>query len=316
MREYYKELVYGILFCLLFTGCVLLCWHVRWLEHMSRLMRRGKEEMDEAARKRLLENRKQLSELQKRYSLWYHIEQELHYSGIKRRLPFLTAELWVAVHILAAALLLLVLFAGFGWKRALGALAVLAAAEYLVIQICKMRAFRSVNANLIKFLDFLGNYSISAGELTGIFTQISKYMDEPLRSALDECSYEAQTTGDAGMALLSMAEQIEHPKFKELVRNMEISVRYCADFTHLVNSSRRMMREYLRLGEERRAMLREAVINMLLLLAMSAFALVIVDGLLETSVWVLLLKTLPGRIALGTVALILLLFVRKLSERR
>lgn len=316
MRAYYRELVYGIIFCLLCAGCGMLCFGMRWLERVSRLMRRGKEEMDEAARRRLLENRKQLSALQQRHSFWYRIEQELQYSGIRRRLPFLTAELWTAAHVLAAALLSVVLFAGGGWKGALVGLAAFAAVEYGILQICKMRAFRSVNGSLIKFLDFLGNYSITAGELTGVFAQISKYLEEPLRSALDECSFEAQTTGDAGLALLSMAEKIEHPKFKELARNMEISVRYCADFTHLVNSSRRMMREYLRLGEERRAMLREAVINMLLLLAMSAAALAIVDGLIEASVWKLLVETLPGRIALGTVMFILLLFVRKLSERR
>ncbi len=170
---------------------------------------------------------------------------------------------------------------------------------------------RSVNNNLLKFLDFLGNYSITAGELTGIFPQISKYVDEPLRTVLDQCSYEAQTTGDVSLALMSMAEKIEHPKFKELVRNMEISVRYCADFTMLVNSSRRNIREYLRMCGERRSLMREAFINMALLLAMSAVTLTVVDGLIETSVWRLLWVTWPGRTALGLTAFILLLFAGK-----
>lgn len=316
MREYYNILIYAVIFMLLLCGCGLLCFRVRWLKLIGRLLQKGGQELDEAARRRLLESRRQLMTLQKKYSFWYRMEQELHYSGWKRRLPFLTAELWMAGSLFGSAVLAMVLLAVFSWKTMLFGVVGFWSAEYLILQFCKMRAFRSVNANLIKFLDFLGNYSITAGELTGIFTQISKYVEEPLHSALDECGYEAQTTGDTGMALLSMAEKIEHPKFKELVRNMEISVRYCADFTLLVNSSRRIMREYLRMGEERRSMLREAVINMLLLLILSVFALAVVDGLLETSVWALLWNTIPGRIALGVVAVILLLFMRRLSERR
>lgn len=316
MKESYRLGIYVLIFFLLLLSCVLFCISHRWLELARRLMQRSKTEMDEAARRRLLENRRQLLTLQREHSVWHRIEQELNYSGWKRRLPFMTPEVWVAANVFVTAVLTLTLLAGFGWKEALLGVSLFWGMEYVFFYICKLRAFQSVNTNLIKFLDFLGNYSITAGELTGIFTQISKYVEEPLKSALDECSYEAQTTGDTGLALLVMAEKIEHPRFKELVRNMEISVRYCADFSVLVNSSRKSLREYLRLGEERRSMLREAVINMSLLLMMSCFTLMIVDGLIEISIWKLLWETFPGRLALGGVGFILLLFVKKLAERR
>ena len=47
---------------------------------------------------------------------------------------------------------------------------------------------------------------------------------------------------------------------------------------------------------------------MVLLLGMSVFALVTVNGLLGVSVWTILLHTWPGKIAMGIVGLILLLF--------
>jgi len=116
------------------------------------------------------------------------------------------------------------------------------------------------------------------------------------------------------MALLTMAEKVEHPQFKELARNMEVSVRYCADFTAFVDSSRRSVREYLRLGEERKGMLREAVINMALLLGMSVFALVTVDKLLEVSIWRILFHTVPGYIVLGILVFIMLLLTGQLYK--
>ena len=145
--------------------------------------------------------------------------------------------------------------------------------------------------------------------MISVFGQISKFMDEPLQSALEQCCVEAQTTGDVGMALLSMAERIEHPQFKELVRNIEVSSRYSADFSVLVQFSRRSMREYLKSVRERKSLLREAGINMTLLLGMSVFALVTVNGLLETSVWSILFTSIPGRVALGIVGGIAFLFL-------
>ena len=311
-----QKLMYAGILILLLLGFVLFFAGAGWLQMAENLMRRSKAEMDEAARKRLLENRRQLLTLQRKYSFWYRMEQQLNYSGLKRRIPFLTVEIWLVINILCMAAIAVVMLAVSGWCEMFVGILLFLIWEYLFLFICKVRAFRSVNANLIKFLDFLGTYSITAGELTGIFAQISKYMEEPLKTVLEECSYEASTTGDSSLALLSMAEKIEHPKFKELARNMEISVRYCADFSLLVQSSRRSMRDYLRLSGERRGLLRESVINMLLLLGMSVFALLVVDGLLETSIWVILFQTIPGRIAVGVVGFIVALFVGKLAERR
>ena len=136
-------------------------------------------------------------------------------------------------------------------------------------------------------------------------------IEEPLKGVMEECAYEAQMTGNSSTALLAMAEKVEHPKFKELARNLEISIRYMADLTTLVDSSRRSVREYLRTEEERKGMLREAAINMGLLAAMSVFALMTVDRLIDVSVWKIVTDTLPGHLALGIYGIIFGLFLRK-----
>ena len=181
-------------------------------------------------------------------------------------------------------------------------------AEGAVIILGKAAEMRAVGENLMKLLDFLGNYSVTSGDVISVFGQVGKYVEEPLQSALEQCCVEAQTTGDVGLALLSMADKIEHPQFKELVRNIEVSSRYSADFSVLVAFSRRSVREYLKNCRERKNLLREAAINMVLLLGMSVFAMVTVNGLLEVSVWTIATGTIPGRIAIGIVIGIALLF--------
>lgn len=292
----------------LWLGFFLTFYHFGRLRALRRLLQKTRSSMEDAARKRLLSARSNLSRLQREEGVWFFLERQLCHSGLKRRFPFLGAEGFVLASVLAGTVLFVLgsLLGGIFWGCVcMGMLAML---EVLAITLGKAMEMRAVNENLMKFLDFLGNYGVMAGDVISVFEQIGKFMDEPIRSALEECCVEAQTTGDVGMALLSMADKIEHPQFQELLRNIEVSSRYSADFVTLVNFSRRSMREYLRSNRERKSLLREASINMLLLLGMSAFALVTVNGLLDADVWAMLVETIVGRIALGVVATILLLF--------
>lgn len=299
-------MIAGILLFLCLTAGFLFLF--LWLAGESILrnaVRRTYDSMDAAARRRTQENRKIRNLLEERKGLLYRVEQNLIYSGLARRFPFLTPELYIVSNLgLSAGVYFLLLLVSGSWIAGVGGIAVFQAAWYLVLSFLKGRNYGRVNDNLMKFLDFLGNYSVTAGEVTGIFNQISKYLDEPLRSVLDECFYEAQTCGDTSLALLTMARKIEHPRFKELVRNIEISARYSADFTALVRNSRRAVREHMRTRQERKSMVNEAMVNMLILGVMAVFILMMVGQLIDASIWDILLHTLPGRICLAVILLI------------
>ena len=303
-----------IIFVCLFTGFWLLFYKIARLRVLERLYRHTQNSMEAATRQRLLANRSNLQRLHQENSLWYFLERELNYCGIKQIFPGVTVEMWLIGNLLLLTVVYVTL--GILWNLRMATIfaALLIGAEWLLHMALKARMLRLVNRNLIKFLDFLGNYSVTAGEVTGVFNQISRYMEEPLKSVLDECYMEAQTTGDVGMALLSMADKIEHPKFKELVQNIEISSRYCADFKLLVTASRRSVREYLRMREEKKSLLREAFVNMALLLIMSGVVLVTVEHLIGIPIWQLLTRTLPGKSALFIVGFILFLFGRQVCR--
>lgn len=296
--------VFGSLFC----GFFLLFHETKVFLRLNTLLKKTRSDMDASARQRTLESRKRLMTLQEEHSVLCFLEKQLQYSGLRQQFPWLTAEWWIVGNLVAVGMVFVVIMSIFGIVQAAIAGLLLLLAEMGVVRSFRTRNLKKVNENLLKLLDFLGNYSITAGEVTSVLGQVSRYMEEPIRSALETCCIEAKTTGDTGLALLSMAEYIEHPKFKELARNMEISVRYCADFSAMVSSSRRSMREYLRVLQERKGMLREAFINMAILLGMSLVVLAVVGNLIAFPIWIFLWESLPGRIALGTVLFILCLF--------
>ncbi len=304
----------GVLFLTLFLGFWFLFSEIRLVDHMAELMRKTRWDMDAAARQRALESRRNLLVLQQEHTLLYGLERELDYSGLRLRFPGLTSELWILGSLAAAACLFLFLSMSLGlWAAVIGNGALLAG-EFLILRCLRTANLRAVNEHLMKLLDFLGNYSITAGDVAGIFHQVSRYMEEPIKSALDSCYYEAQITGDTALALRSMAEKIEHPKFKELARNMEVSLRYCADFTALVAGSRRSLREYLRLSQDRMGMLREALVKMVLLLGLSMVVLAAVGRMVQLSGLQILTGTVPGRIGLGVIGIIILLYIGQLQK--
>lgn len=308
MSDYMKIL----LLTELMAGFAALFLWVRQESILHQLWHRAYDSLETAAARRVQDNRRSLQLLHGKKSFLQRMEQRLLYSGISVRFPFLTPELWILANLAAGtAAYFLTLLMGASWLRALLAAGGLWVAVWTVVNYCIGRSYNATDENLMKFLDFLGNYSVTSGEITAVLSQVSPYVGEPLRGVLDACYYEAQTSGDTSIALLAMAEKIQHPKFRELVRNLEISLRYSADMTVLVSQSRRSLREYTRMRQERKALVREAWINMLILGAMTMVILKAMESLVGISLSEILLHTLPGIGALAVIAVIMLLFYRQ-----
>ena len=250
--------------------------------------------------------------LSKKTSLTRKLDAMLLYSGLNRYIPIFNTENWILLQLIfsGAVILIISTFKIALWKGVL-VISVFAAAQYILVSILIGGNYKRVDDDLLKFLDFLGNYSITSGEITSILYQISGYLEEPLRGALEECYYEAQTFGDTSAALLSMTKKIQHPKFAEVVRNIEVTMRYSADFTILVNQSRRSVREHMRMRQERKSLAKEAWVNMMILGAMTVVIFMTVESLVGVSVEEVLMGTWIGRGCLMGIGVILLLFYRQ-----
>ncbi len=305
----WKILVFGeltVAFSLLFI----------WMRRTSiihNIMRKAYASLEEAANKRTEDNRKGMAMLQRKKGRLYRLEQRLLYSGLTRRLPFLSLEVYVVgnLFLIAVVYVLAGVLSGIWWLG-IPAVAVAELILHVGMNILIMRNYNATDEGLLKFLDFLGNYSLTSGEVTGVLQQVSGYLEEPLRTVLEECYYEAQMSGDTSIALLSMAEKIQHPKFKELVRNLEITMRYSADFTVLVSQSRRSVREYMRLRQERKALASEAWVNILILGGMTVVILKAVEALIGIPIEEILLHSWVGRVCMGGIGFILFLFYNQI----
>ena len=293
----------------LLAGFLMIVIRTEINSRMKSIFYRARADVEELDRKVRFERRKQIYEFEKSNSGWLWLERELEYSGLRRKFKRLSGGKYMVVNVMTVTVLTLGGSIIFRPIVGVGLSVCFITFEFFAIHVMKARNLQKVNDELPKFLDFLGNYSITSGELISIFSQISKYLKAPLGDVLEECEAESRLSGDSGAALLAMADKIEHPQFKQLITNLEITSRYSADFSNLVTDSRRSLREYIAQRRERRGMLREAAINMGLLLIMSFVVLLTVNMLIETSIWQVLFGTFVGHCSLIGTGIIILLFL-------
>ncbi len=242
------------------------------------------------------------------FAKWLDRARRLYvYSRIGSRTA-LSFEIWMVLMAAstAAAYFLVNLLTG-SLKRGLIAAAISVATFYVLQKIFAHANYKKVDAELIKFVDLLSNFSVTSGEITDIFHQISRYMSDPLCSVLEECYYDARTCGNTSLALYAMADKIEHPMFKNLIRNIEICINYTADFAVIVANSRKLMANDQRAKKQRKSMANENFIDMFIVSAGMFASLIIVDTL-GTGIWQILTDTTLGHICIAAVAIIFVIF--------
>lgn len=287
----------------------LLFWWIRSESIIHNMLRMAYSSIEEAALRRIGDNRRGELLLKREKGKLYRLEQRILYSGLLKHFPFLTPELYISLNLLMAMAMYIVFsILTAKWWIGMIAVVVLEVLLYFVTNILMTRQYNATDEGLLKFLDFLGNYSITSGEVTAVLGQVSSYLEEPLKGTLEECYYEAQMSGDTSIALLSMAEKLQHPKFKELVRNLEITMRYSADFTILVSQSRRSVREYMRMRQERKALASEAWVNIIILAVMTLVILKSVEALIGIPIEQILWQSWVGKGCVAGIVFLLLLF--------
>ena len=310
-------MIKGLLFVEILLFFVLLFYWMREERFLHSVLFLAQDSLENVAKKRTQEYRNSLLLQYRRKGFLYRMEKVLIYSGIGVKFPGITPEIGITICLLVGGVLyFLGVMLGFAWWMSGMLVLLIYVGGYVLLSGLMLRNYNRTDEELLKFLDFLGNYSITSGEITSILQQISVYLKEPLRSVLEEGYFEAQTLGNTGLALLQMAEKIQHPKFKEIIYNMEITLRYSADFTILVGQSRRAVREDIKLRRERKNMAKEAWINILILGGMTVVILKAVEVLVGVPMTQITTGTLVGRGCLLGIGIILLLFglqVRKIS---
>ena len=308
-----------ILFITITLTCTLFFYYVRKERVMENAISEAYSALDEVSMKRIRDEKqnvfaqaKGFEKKKKKFVTWPY--RLFIYSGVSRMFTGISFEVWTLIMLASAALIY------FAAMALLGSLvtACICAFGYLGIilgieKILSMRNYKIVDDNLIKFLNIFQNFSATDGEIMNILLKVSRFLPNPLSTTLEEAYYDAQTCGDKTAALYAMAEKIEHPRFKEIICDIEICEKYTANYTVTLEQCRKLIVEEQRINKERKELASEYSFYIILITALLLCACVIVNFLVQDSIWRIIFQTTFGHIFLVVVAIIYIFAYYKIA---
>lgn len=231
-------------------------------------------------------------------SLIYKIESRFTYSGIKHYFHFMTSGLYImfAVATAVAFYALTNLVTKSVVPSLIAAMSALLI-YFFVEQFMASRNLQRTDDNLLEFANMLSGYSSNNSELSDIFARIANHVDDPIKTAIEEYVYEAGAYG-TDIALESLCEKIEHPKFKELIKNIKMAYKYSASFKTVVDNNRNVISDYMIAKKQRKSMVTENMASLAISCLMFVVVITLTGRLFNENIWVLLATTGFGQMAL------------------
>ncbi|MCU6763049.1 Flp pilus assembly protein TadB [uncultured Roseburia sp.] len=234
-------------------------------------------------------------------------------SQIKKKLPFLNSQLYGLLLISAAAggfLILIMIIQKSGGKAAWTLLwpgAVLFAGSY-GLKVLRLRKLNQTERELLPFLNLVDNFSRSEQDLFRILERTGRYLKEPLRSAVIACSRQAVMTGNRYDAVWELIYQIQHPKFQEIIRNLEICSRNEANYSEVLRDMRQSLQHYIAARREEKEISKEGRIQTAFILLMGVVMMGMLTAMTRISMRDIL-KYAPGRIIVLCWCMVLLFMI-------
>lgn len=223
------------------------------------------------------------------------LDNVIQQSNIRKFIPFLNAELYLIALILVLALAIIISQQVTG-KIAIG---LFFGAAFAFVTMASLLVAKNVNYNrvedeIVDFINLMENFSKTSGDIIDIFGKVYPYLTEPLRSITQRCYVSGIKTGNINSALSEFERSVGHKKFREVIHNLNVCSRYDTNYSDIITDSRQMLHEYLSGKEQKKAMLREARIEYVMIAAIAMVLFYMMGEFMEVDLRHLLFNTLIG----------------------
>ena len=245
--------------------------------------------------------------------LLYRLDLVLYQSGISKNLPWMVSEIFFLMSVFmttACFTAVLILSGKMLYALCTGILFVFI--EYMTVTLLMAHNTKRIEEDIINFANLLDNYSKTSDDIVSIMENTWLYLGEPLRSSVRNCCAECRTSGDTVAAFKRLELSVRHPKFSELVRNLELCSRYNADYSSVIRKNRELIENYLAQKQIRKQMANNSRLNILILYAGAGVVIKLLEGIGENGIFKMLTGSLTGNIILIITFAVILYSAKKM----
>lgn len=234
---------------------------------------------------------------QDKVSFIYKLDLLILQSNIRKHAKWLNTQIYILLTLVASVgSMILVLVTTNNSSLGIATCAFVAVAFYGVLVALSGMNYKKVEKGLVAFANIAENFSKSSDDLITILDRVSWYVDDPLKSALRECVETSKNTGDTSAAIERLQLRIEHPQFRQLMRNLEVASRHEANYGEIIEDNRKTLQDYIAFQQERAAIYANGRVELIGVAVAGVMALFMIQDMAETSIVEVLTETIFGTI--------------------
>lgn len=241
---------------------------------------------------------------QEKNSVFYTLDLTLNQSGIKKYIPFLSTEYLVLFSAVSATVVFFIAGIITEWSYGILAGFIMFFIPYLLVRVLAEINHKRIEEQVVFFLNMVDNYNQSEDNLITIFGKVYKYLEEPLRSAIEDCYVEASYTGDMSAAFRKLETRIVHERFSEILQNLELCSLHEANYHVIITESREIMIKHKKSRDAIKNIVNKAKMGMLAMTVMLIMLVFMVSNIIGVN----LITAMTGSV-IGMAILIYLGFV-------
>jgi len=246
----------------------------------------------------------------KKKPLLYRIDRILDYSGIKKYISFINAELFIFILLFFLVIIfaIVTIISGkllYGFASDI----IFCIIIYCTLYALSGKYYNNLEANIMTLLNLIENFNKTQDDIVGIFRKTIPYIGEPISSILSEFCSEVRMYGDINQAFDNMNARIEHRKCRELIHNLKVCSRYESDYESVVRDLRTSMINYLEIKAERKAIINNGRAEIVILIVCAAFIIYLFSNIISGSLLKLLSESIIGNIIIIYCFIVILISV-------
>lgn len=235
---------------------------------------------------------------QSKENFFYRFDLLIERSGLRKRFEFLTTEIYIAI-------IVVITLVGYLLGHIIGGMLIGATVvmcvivgSYGIVYILSGKNYEKVDNEIIPFVNLLENYSGSDNDIVNIMGNVYMYLNDPLKTYIENFYNEATTSGDYRKAFMNLENRIESVRIKALIRNIEICSRHEANYDEIIKDERRTLRSYSKAKEKRKTIRANGRSDIVASLVMSGILVVMFMGFAPGLTYNLLNSTIGNIILL------------------
>lgn len=182
------------------------------------------------------------------------LDTEIEMSGLRRKYPFLTTEIVIAILIVVNASAIAITTVIF--KNFLLTVLIVILIIYVYKLTMKMmveKNIKNIDDGLVEFVNQLFSYSNASNDIVTIVSYAVPYLNEPLYSAMHACIQEARMTGNVDLAFQRVNLKLKHRQLNMFLDNLVECSHNSANYKDVIARSYETIAVYVSNKEERRA---------------------------------------------------------------